>query len=465
VSRPENELAYYFTIVLLVLTIALLFAYVHALYKYSKGPWLPEQKWIIWYLVLIIFYQNPVFCVVVWLQNASTGSIFASYLSDAFAQSALFAIWLLFSDGLKRKVASSRLVFYGPKILFGTVIMVLQYVVLTLQFCSLDPQNNTRTPLEAVQEWENNVKVTFCIFACSFLIALVCWALWWFYSLYWTGKILEKLPYMSTRYLQLSYQFFVTQATLVTLYYVFQYLIVIYFVFRSDSVTPDNAKSMLETVTDNINILFRQQTQLFGKLVFLTVYAFILALLFLPAEIMSENKMFRSLWSTFVITEEEMEVVVRSRRKMIRSIKRSNVLYDMNQIISSKAEVFCIDIALVMLNLSYEAYYDPPGCTTESGYGLMDIEQHGYLLIDFVYHEELDMFCFVARHALTNNIVVCFRGSSSKVHWRHNLNFKMRELRLEEMSLKELDATDGFQEYVDQYSECKPVCVVCLFVL
>lgn len=453
VSRPENNVAYFITIILLVVTAGLLVGYVHVLYKYCKGPWLPEQKWIIWYLILIIFYQNPIFCVVVWLQNASTGAIFASYLSDAFAQSALFAIWLLFSDGLKRKVTSSRLMFYGPKILFGTVIMGLQYVVLTLQFCSLDPGNTTRTPLEAVQEWGHDVKITFCLFACAFLVALIMWVLWWFYSLYWTGKILEKLPYMSTRYLQLSYQFFVTQATLVTLYYVFQYLIVIYFVFRSDSVTPDNAKSMLETVTDNINILFRQQTQLMGKLMFLTFYAFILAFLFLPAQVMSENKIFRSLASTFVITEEEMDVVVKSRRKMIRNIKNSNVLYDINQLVASKAEVFCIDISLVMLNLSYEAYYDPPGCSTESGYGLMDIEQFGYLLIDFVYHEDLDMFCFVARHALTNHIVVCFRGSSSKIHWRHNLNFKMRELHLEDMPLTEMDASDGFQEYVDQYNE------------
>jgi hypothetical protein len=45
-----------------------------------------------------------------------------------------------------------------------------------------------------------------------------------------TGQKLKKLPYMSTRYIQLSYRFFSLQATLVTLYYLFQYVVVIVFI-------------------------------------------------------------------------------------------------------------------------------------------------------------------------------------------------------------------------------------------
>ena len=454
ITRPWVISTYICTIILLVATLALLYAYVNTLLTYNRNKlWLPEQKWIVWYLILIIMYQNPIFCVIVWLSKATTNAIYSSYMLDSFAQSALFVIWLLFSDGLRRKVVTNRLVFYGPKVLFGTVIMGLQYVVLTLQFCSLDPSNRTRTPLEAVQQWSYGVKIVFCIFSCGFLTALILWALWWFYSLYWTGKSLEKLPYMSTRYLQLSYQFFLTQAALVTIYYVFQYLIVIYFVFRSDSTTPDDTQGMLESVTDNINILFRQQTQLFGKILFLTVYAFILAFLFLPAEVLTSNERFRSLASTFVITEEEWGVVVRKRRKMIADISSTSRVYDMNWIVAAKAEVFCLDIALTLLHMSYEAYYDPPGVQTISGYGLMDIERYGYLLVDCKYIEEVDMFCFIARHAATNRLVVSFRGSSSKIHWKHNLNFKQRELNLAWMPLTELDAEDGLQEYVNQFNE------------
>jgi hypothetical protein len=54
--------------------------------------------------------------------------------------------------------------------------------------------------------------------------------IWWFVNLFMTGQKLKKLPYMSTRYIQLSYRFFSLQATLVTLYYLFQYVVVIVFI-------------------------------------------------------------------------------------------------------------------------------------------------------------------------------------------------------------------------------------------
>lgn len=55
--------------------------------------------------------------------------------------------------------------------------------------------------------------------------------------------------------------------------------------------------------------------------------------------------------------------------------------------------------------------------------------------------------------------MVC-SGSSSKVHWKHNLNFKQRELNLAWLPLTELDAVDGLQDYVTQYRECTcPLCV------
>jgi hypothetical protein len=68
------------------------------------------------------------------------------------------------------------------------------------------------------------------------------------------------------------------------------------------------------TLTDNINILFRQQTQLFGKTLFLTVYALIIAFLFLPASLLTKQQgILASLRATYVISEQEHRILVKTR--------------------------------------------------------------------------------------------------------------------------------------------------------
>eukprot|EP01034_Spumella_vulgaris_P022016 gene22017-28109_t len=67
------------------------------------------------------------------------------------------------------------------------------------------------------------------------LIVVLLWTVLWFTRLIITARRLNKLPYMSTRYIQLSYRFFSLQATLVTVYYVCQYLAVVYFISSGHS--------------------------------------------------------------------------------------------------------------------------------------------------------------------------------------------------------------------------------------
>ena len=82
----------------------------------------------------------------------------------------------------------------------------------------------------------------------SFLLLLWIWAFWWLYYLFSTGRTLSKLPYMSTRYLQLWFRFYSLQATLVTLYYLFQYFVTVYFIVHYvDTIT-------VESFADGINV-------------------------------------------------------------------------------------------------------------------------------------------------------------------------------------------------------------------
>jgi hypothetical protein len=215
---------------------------------------------------------------------------------------------------------------------------------------------------------------------------------------------------MSTRYIQLSYRFFSLQATLVTLYYLFQYVIVIVFITRGVTTSYDTT-----TLTDNINILFRQQTQLFGKTLFLTVYALIIAFLFLPSNLMDNRLgLMASLSATYVITEQEHRILVKTRKIMMNSMKRNllNQISLMNQLVGARVDVFCIETALNLRNVAFQAYYDPVGLTTASGYdGHMNLDPIGYELIDLTYNADHEVFCFISRERSTGRLVVAFRYS------------------------------------------------------
>ena len=230
---------------------------------------------------------------------------------------------------------------------------------------------------------------------------------WWFIRLFLTGQRLKKLPYMSTRYIQLSYRFFSLQATLVTFYYLFQYAVVIFFISQGVTTTYDST-----TLTDNINILFRQQTQLFGKTLFLTVYALIIAFLFLPSSLMSNQQgIMASLSATYVISEQEHRILVKTRKILIGSAKR-NLLNQINlvgQLTGARADVFCVDRALDLRNVAFQAYYDPPRITTASAYGEQNLDAIGYEFIDMSYNAEHEVFCYICRERATGRLVVAFR--------------------------------------------------------
>jgi len=219
------------------------------------------------------------------------------------------------------------------------------------------------------------------------------------------------------------------QSMLLAAYFVFQYGVVIYYLVKQRG----NFASSSD-LTDYINTLFREQTQLFGKEVFLAVYALVIAFLYLPAGLV-DHTLVTTLASTYVISEKEKKMVEQERGEAIARIRllSAGVL---NNITHVKKEVFCVDTALKYCGLSFEAYYDPPSMRTVSGYDTkpLELEKYGYTLIESIYRPDHETFCFVARHVTLNRIVVCFRGTSCKQHWSDNLNYAKRLLDLPELA-------------------------------
>lgn len=134
------------------------------------------------------------------------------------------------------------------------------------------------------------------------------------------------------------------------------------------------------------------------------MYAFILAFFFLPAGLLDDNTVgIASLAATYVVNESEIAPMYRSRLRAIRKAKT------LSQITTANPNVFCVDLALDLLEVSYQTYNDPRNYTTESGYGVMAIEQFGYKLLNHAHDKEHDTVCFIFRHLEHPRIVIAFR--------------------------------------------------------
>lgn len=430
-SRPPSLGYNVATILLFIATVFVLATYILMMRRKAWSEWLQEQKWLVVYLVCIILYQNPIY-IIVNFHATAVGAFLAYFISD-LAQACLLVVWLLFADSVHLQ-EMSPLRFYAPKVLAGLAIFLANLIVLSFQFPSFSPESG-RNPVESVYNWRSGDKLLFIGASMCFLVLFWLWALVWFATIYLSQQKLDSLSYMSTRYLQLSFRFFFMQATLVTVYYILQYAATIYFISVSQPF-----KQNVTTLTDNINVLFRQQTQLFGKTLFLTVYGAILAFLFLPADILGYD-MAASLAATYAVSIKEQELLVRKRK---RTIRKQSVL--MNQVVSVKPHIFCVDLALSLLEVAFEAYNDSDG-KQRHGYLVREravaanLQPFGYSLVEIVEDKTLDILLLVARHTESKRLVFAFRGTRSTKNMGNNLDYAQKDVDIGALSIPDVANT------------------------
>lgn len=417
ISRSTSYNGNVFRGALLAITLGIMCWYVTSLYQHNPmvTSWLHERKWIVLYFIALILYQNPVYCVICWWDHVSVEWIFASYALDNLAQAAFFYVWLLFSDSLSRKF--KYVLFYFPKVTMAALLFLSEMVVIVMQFPSVNPTTDRSASL-AVYNWSKNTKILFIAFSIGYFVLVCVWMIWWLINLSSTANHLSKLSYMNTRYLQLSFRFFYLQSILLWMYYILEYVVVGYIIFHN---SPPIWHQNIDNLTDSINTLFRHQTLLDGKVVFLTVYSIILGYLFLPPSYSSyyhigensndstgyEGRTTQELLATtYTVTENEMSAIVKKKKKALSESRHMSTA--LSSLYDNKIEVFCLDVALLLLEAAYEAYYDTL-IKTNSGYGEADWKKHGYVFVDHMYDVQLETYCMITRHVATNKLVVAFR--------------------------------------------------------
>lgn len=176
INRPRQLGINAVTIILLVVTITVLVMYVVMLSRQKKV--LSEQKWVVAYFVLLVMFQNPIYCVIVFYSAAPYPSTaYASYVVGYIAQSGLFILWLLFADSVTRKT-TSKLYFYGPKVLIGFIIFTFGILILTFQFPGISTSSekeHPRSAVEAVANWTPELKKQFISFTIIYLVLIWLW--------------------------------------------------------------------------------------------------------------------------------------------------------------------------------------------------------------------------------------------------------------------------------------------------
>jgi hypothetical protein len=221
-------------------------------------------------ITIISYQQSPLF-------------IFSVLIISLFGLATFSVIWLMFADPLRHRTKTT-VVYFRDKLVFGVFILLSYGTVLGLYYPSLNPGLG-RSTLEFYMSWPLWQQLVYAVAAWTYLATILSWTFYWVYCSRRTYRKLNKLSYMKTRYIQLSFRFFVMQATLIVIYLMAIFIICILFIVAQ---AVKNLRE-LESFTAVISFAMYINTLLYGRSLFLPMYCCCLAGLYLPAQMITER--------------------------------------------------------------------------------------------------------------------------------------------------------------------------------
>jgi len=420
-----------------------------ALFQDERNPfkWLRERKWLSWFLLGLMFFQNPIYCVAQWYVGYSKITGWTAYLSSlmTFAgQAIIFTVFLLLADGI---ASNNTLGFYFPKISFGLLIFLMYALMISIDFPSIfDPE---RSSILSVMNWPEDLQKRYAIIGSILLFLILYWMVYFLVATIQSGAKLRKIPYIKARQQHLVYRFFLLQAILVGAVFVLEYVVDFSNIFSTGRIV-----FRWEKIADYLNSLFNSENESISWLLFISVYVYLILYLHLPVD---RANMHYFLSRSYVLREAEMFAAKQIRHQDLMQLRRFG-LYIPKFV--EKKPIFCIETARWMMELSYQAYYDPPQKPQVSGsLGKIDVQQFGFEILDFVWDEEHDTNCFILRHKAKKKLVVLFRGSMSREHWADNLKLHLQAIDVHTMCPRGLEDSqpsileDDLREYMEDLEE------------
>jgi len=173
-----------------------------------------EQLWISVLLLTLVFYQNPFFIPLMFNQVRTLWILSGS--SEMLAVSMMMLFWLLLISGMPGDYGNMHWIhFYVWKCLLMAVFTACTQALIFMQDSILWDSDDqvSKSPSE-----ERSWTVSVWLIGIAGFCMLV-WVLWFVKALINTSSKLKQMPYLSTRFRQLSFRFFIIQSFAVVVYF------------------------------------------------------------------------------------------------------------------------------------------------------------------------------------------------------------------------------------------------------
>jgi hypothetical protein len=391
-------------------------------YRSVPSPWLRIQTYVFILGLILLVWLNPIFTIAQWNARVSNMTRLASDMTQALSNTC-FRIWWLcvmsYPSSTHNHVCCRWI---AARTTFGVISSAIQISAAVLRL----PSDTMPSP--------------FVYAVLEFLSIGLTW-LWLFWLVRLsiaTSITLTSLDYMTSRHEQLSYRFLFLESILMYIYLFLESLLrVTFLIYRWWLDGTDafiDACVHASSVDDHVPPL--------EKAMYLSIVVFLILWVHLPARertigpAATTHPSSRWLSSTAFYVQEHH--CVNAYGQWMR-----------------EGPIFCLETAEWLVQLAWQAYFDPMGHPTRSGAGLQTLETYGFELVCHLRHELLDTYAIVCFHPVKQRLVVAFRGSVSKAHWKTNMRFHQVPLFMKEC--RKHDARhhqDGRQTCRDKLQNC-----------
>ncbi|DBA04956.1 TPA: hypothetical protein N0F65_006958 [Lagenidium giganteum] len=368
---------------MLVATLLSLPCWAVSVYNFH-GSWrnvLPVQKWVFALGFVLMLWQNPVYAAAEWYKNVSLRTRFVSDTCESFAESFFYVFWLNLMDH-----HGGHLI---HKLGFGFALFGIDTGMTILHMPKLFfSENSGRHKLDQLYVLLGFLR-----------IALLLGWLVWIVRISWrTSSYLRSLRYMASRFQQLSYRFLFLETFLILVYVLMLSGLQVFYLLQTWYLLGYEA--FLQTAVHTFTQFHSGRPSL-GKFIFLSVYVYLVMYVHLPPALSDGGEL---LGSTAYHVDERPRV-------------------DKYGFLMPDSHIFCVETALWLLEIAWQAYYDPPGRPSPFGYGELNLEQYGFELITHLRSNLTDTHAVVASNHDHKRLVIAFRGTTSKQNWKSNLRF------------------------------------------
>ncbi|KAI9986454.1 hypothetical protein PInf_025397 [Phytophthora infestans] len=240
------------------------------------GGWsqvLTVQKWLLGVGVVLVLWQNPVYAVSELYTTVSMRTRFVSITCQSFAEAFFYVFWLSLMDQHSGDFSSRRCSF-GTKVLFGLVLFAVDTYMTVLRM----PKLFFRAE-EASSTHDFHLKELYALLGFIRTSLVLFWLAWILTVGARSGRYLKALPYMATRFKQLSYRFLVLETLLILVYTLLLSALLIFHLTQSwyfvgyDAFIQDSVHTFAKMHTGHPSL---------GKFLFLSVYVYLVMFVHLP---------------------------------------------------------------------------------------------------------------------------------------------------------------------------------------